>query len=1030
MSIRVALEELDGAHADSLPAYCNVLVRIAERPYRVNDERGGRWHVAVEGLSGGARAFVAVHEDPKKARLGLPYTATEPDLLQLFAERQLRDLIVHGETALLQAVPRIGEAGLWLNVPAIFVLRPFLRFGRNTIDYETKCARKMYLSQAKGVRRPRQPGDFHPGTVSGHVADDLLAAAIRASLPSADEDALVGAVTSDSIRQLVCLALQDKQLSVAALNRSKKALHTLRSSPSVRSLLAADVWGSESGDLNNGVLVAPDLLGARHVVEMKFIGPNSPAFDPARFDRQLRDYLAWAMVEYGAEAVAKSWRGALLHLHPAVNESDRVQFVTPAASLIARRVLNRHRLLGFARAGWLPAPTAGECEYCEFSRVDHAPTSQAAPCMFHCQCERGWDCWSDDPERRCPLLDRCDQFGLQMDFRLIDDFNRLRQVIRDEEEERAAIAELVETLSGGPAAESSGLVLSGFRVTEQSNGEVRLEIPERMRGLDFASRNGAFDLMIGGAVVAVLLFRKRKDNVMSFRVLGRRRIATDQLVSLRFSSEQPEPLREQLEILESAQRRGDSPITLRAAPRKEPLIVNRRQSIEEVDPTARLVLVDATERLAERDCLRRFIAGASGRVLVIAPGAVDLELPELADLTEVAVAEAFTRGSGNAFQRIEAIVHDVAAKKAVLVSREHVFDDSFDAMMSLGFEEVICLGAATASMSLVKRCQELRKRLILIGQAAAPGPRMDSPVARASLLARNTLALLLEAAEHVVLSDLKSLDVLVVRPNRACATAHAVLGFAEPVTCAPLHMHVLSSTDAIRQEVEVRATIFIPVSEDVHQRREIELEVEDERLSRMGLDLVFRGVSARALERLNMQEVEQLDTTVLGYRARLRKLEMQTFSSGSKQEHQLTVILGGSRFPFMQEHLYRSQAEAEAVISFARQFPQRMFHVTSPFVSQCVLIASLACETNVGNVRVYTPATLGRKKPGSERSLLVSLVVGAGSPGYPLVATGRHMLNLLTGEYDEFHLFCSDQAVEHHPVVRRLSQDSSSVVRY
>jgi hypothetical protein len=223
----------------------------------------------------------------------------------------------------------------------------------------------------------------------------------------------------------------------------------------------------------------------------------------------------------------------------------------------------------------------------------------------------------------------------------------------------------------------------------------------------------------------------------------------------------------------------------------------------------------------------------------------------------------------------------------------------------------------------------------------------------------------------------------------------------------------------------VRATVFVPVSEDVHQRRDIELAVEDERLSRMGLDVLLRGISARSLERLSMQDVDQLDTTVLGYRARLRKLDMQTFSSPSHEEHRVTVLLPASRFPFVQEHLYRSRAEAESIVAFARQHPQRVFHVTSPFVSQCVLIASLISEANVGNVRVYTGGALGSKKPGKERSLLISFVVGAGSPGYPLVATGRYLQNMLIGEYDEFHVFCSEDAIEHHPVMRRLAASST-----
>ncbi|KFE70256.1 hypothetical protein [Hyalangium minutum] len=1042
-TLRRSLEELHRSSRQDLPSLCNVLVQINDTPVWVS-QQGGRWQLRVRSLSNTVNAFIAVHKAPGETGLDLKYTKTSASLLAMFDEVPLRRLLSPGEIALVQAEPRHSSDGeLFLNVQAILLLRPFQTFGRIQVDYESRCARKSYLSVTKGVGT-KPPDTLHMGSVGGMVAHEVFSRLAQQENRRADtpEEIFAHALGSETVGSLVFLGLKSPEDMKAALRPGLDVQEVITRSEALRRFLASDQWAPESDVLNNGIVVAPDLLGRKHVAELKYIRPGSDYDDADKQRGQIEAYLAWAMVEYGLPEVCSEWKGLLVQLHPQVDEAQRVRTLQAQPELIGGRLLKRHRLLALTNGAWLPAPNPDECNQCEFSdKALRGEEQQAAPaCTFHCQMERGWECYTPPPGRACPLIDKCDQYNRFVAFERLDQFNRLRADLLDEEEERAAISQIIEALTGREGGEATGLVLGGLKVLEHKPSTLKVELPPRLQVLDFAHRDEVFELLCEGRAAGLVRMHKRRGRdqmTLSEIHSSMRPLATGTLVALRAVPEWRVSPRDQLRYLDLVQRHDEPPMSLRSGARRDRLpACTELASIEQLSPEAQLVLIDAPGRSALRTAAQKVLdwmrSSGTGRILVV--DAIEGLQPaqEFADLSDLSLSEAFHADTLPVAERLRALVDGIQGKRVWCVPREQLTGIRLSTLVeSLGrFSDVIIIGAETFPLLAIHRCLALGKRVTLVGQASASGPRAESLQARQSELYQNTLRLLLEAGPSIFPAQVEQVEIVRLPAVHGCAGSDRIFKFKgiqrvsrlEPHPCAAPEEGPEASTQA-RVQGEIELTRFVPLSLHQVQKRHVIVEVlPSERNSVRHLKELLKGITARSIERMNIMAKGHLDTALLGERVRIVDIQQSTVSASPGTEHRVTLRVPHDRFPFIQERLFTSRTEVEELLAFAKQRPQEQFHVTSPFFAQCLLISQLAMEKEIPNVIVVPLEHLGWKRPGGDRNLLVSTVVTRSNPGYPYPMNdlGR-LIELFTGDYAEVHLFSSKEALTHHPVLLRLT---------
>lgn len=1042
-TLRRSLEELHRSSQQDMPPLCNVLVQIDGSPVRVS-QQGGRWQLRVKSLSAAVRAFIAVHDAPRETGLGLGYTKTSPSLLTMFSEMPLQRLFSPGELALVQAEPRHASNGdLFLNVQTILLLRPFQTFGRTQVDFESRCGRKSYLTTAKGVST-RPAGTLHAGNAGGQVAHDVFShlAQDGARQGAPPESILAEALGVETVGSLVFLGLKSLEDMKAALRPGLEVQEVIARSNELRQFLQSDQWAPESDVLNNGVVVAPDLLGRKHVAELKYIKPGSEYADPDKQRTQIEAYLAWAMVEYGLPQVCSEWKGLLVQLHPQIDEAKRIQTMQAQPELIGERLLNRHRLLALTHGAWLPAPSPDECNRCEFSdKAMRGEEQQAAPaCTFHCQMERGWECYLPPPGRACPLIDKCDQYNRFVEFERVDQFNRLRADLLDEEEERAAIAQIIEVLTGRDGGEATGFVLGGLKVLEHKQGTLKVEFPQRLRMLHFAHRDEVFEVLCEGRPVGLVRMHKRKGpelmTLSEVHSLGRT-LAIGTLIALRAVPEWRLGPRDQLRYLDLVQRRNEPPMSLRSGIRHDRLpTCTELLSLEQISPGAHLVLIDVPGRsglrAAAQKVLDRMRSSGTGRILVV--DAIEELTPanEFADLSDMSLAEEFNAGKQGVTERLRTLVQDILGKRIWCVPREQLFGVRLNMLVESleRFSDILVIGAETFPLLAINRCLALGKRVTLVGQAAAAGPRAESRQARQSELYQNTLRLLLEAGASIFPGEVERVEIVRLPATHGCAGSDRVFKFKGIHHVSRLETHLCARSEAMsgsghstKVEGEIELTRFVPRSPNQVQTRHITVEVlPSERGSVRHLKELLKGITARSIERMNIMTKGYLDTALLGERVRIVDIQQITVSTTPDAEHRVTLRVPHDRFPFIQERLFTSPSEAEALITFAQQHPQGQFHVTSPFFAQCLLVSRLAAERGLNNVTVIPLDHLGWKRSSGERSLLVSTVVTQANPGYPYPMNDMgHLVELFTGAYMEVHLFSTEEALAHHPVLHRLT---------
>lgn len=998
-----------------LPDLVNVYVTVEDSPLEKSDF-GGRWHVRVSGLDRTGEAKLAVHRQPTLAAVSLPYTTTSPELLELFDNEPFRRLFQSGESALVQAVPRRGsDLILYLNVQAVLLLRPFQAFGRRQIDFSSGCARKSYLAVAKAARGIRLRGDLNWGSVGGFVAEDVfLYLSQFGDRPAgvAPDHLLSNALTPLTIAVLVMLHFAKGPTEVqSALGKGRDTLRSVAASPALQAILRSGPWEHGSDALNNGVTVAPDLLGPKQkqVADLKHHAPGTANVDAPI--EQVESYLAWAMVEFGVEEVLAQWVGQVVNLHSGVDSSRQVIAVAPDLTMLGRRIRNRHRLLALSSGAWLPVSLFDECHRCMFARPPEAEPDLPPACEFYCQTERHWSCVSADG-RPCKLLDLCDQHDRFFAHDRLDQFNRLRQLLLDEEEEQAAVEGLVAGL-GAPM-----LSLEEFVVRDVSPGHVRLTIPYALRKFVLGCRGEPFVVTLAGRPREVVRMRRQRDDEIVLTSANRLpSLPLGATVALRHDVAAHFPVRDQLAQLDQLQRRGEEPIALRSGTRTVPLRVHEHTALPPSSLSARLVLVDAPGMSGVREAARKLLqSGLPGRrVLLICAG--PLQSGELGisavEVSPLSLSELFTAEVGDTKTRLTNITRRLQVAMIWEASAEDLVGGLLDPLAGEPtFDDVVVLNAEALHLLALLRCLKLaRGRVLFVGQALAAGPRAESAAARQSLLFQNPLRLLLEAAEAVLPDDVTEVEVIRLPVPRAAGDAKRLGLLGRVAQQVPIVWHE-SPTPSVSNrggELQVVGTVARTPGQARVTRARLRL-LDRSSVSLRQLRLVLRRLQARAIE--SLRTPPHVDTTVLGYRAKVE--EVQTSLIGS--EHEITVVFSLADSPWVQEYGLTNILEAEALVQFARDQNTPCVAV-SPFQAQCRLIAALGAD--LPHLRVYSPETLGVRPISGPMILLLSTVAGGAEPDfpYPLNDPGK-LAPLLVGPYACIHLFAAAGVAEHHPLFR------------
>lgn len=596
----------------------------------------------------------------------------------------------------------------------------------------------------------------------------------------------------------------------------------------------------------------------------------------------------------------------------------------------------------------------------------------------------------------------------------LDQFNRLRQLLLDEEEEQAAVEGLVAGL-GVPM-----LSLDGFVVRDVSPGCVRLTIPTSLQKFVLGGRGEPFVVTVAGRAREVVRMRRQSDDVVVLTCGNRLpSLSIGATVALRHDVAGHFPVRDQLAQLDQLQRRGEEPIALRSGTRTVPLQVHEHTALPPSSLSARLVLIDAPGLSGVREAARKLLqSGLPGRrVLLICAG--PLHSGELGisavEVSPLSLSDFFTAEVGDTKTRLTKITRRLEGEPIWEAFAQDLVGGLLDPLAAGPvFDDVVVLNAEALHLLALLRCLKLaRGRVLLVGQALAAGPRAESAAARQSLLFQNPLRLLLEAAEAVLPDDVTDVEVIRLPVPRAAGDAGRLGLFGRVAQEVPIVWHECPVPAVSNRggELQLVGTAARTPGQARVTRARLRL-LDRSSVSLRQLRLVLRRLPARAIE--SLRPPPHVDTTVLGYRAQVE--EVQTSLIGT--DHEITVVVGLGNSPWVQEHGLTNPLEAEALVQFARDQDTPCVAV-SPFRAQCRLIASLGA--NLPHLRVYAPETLGVRPVSDPITLLLSTVAGRADPDFPYPLNDPGMLApLLVGPYARIHLFAAAGVAEHHPLFRGI----------
>jgi hypothetical protein len=1025
--IDTTLAELGALLPNNFPALCNITARIAGPPNRANN--GARWEVDLETPSGTPPIRVAVHINAPNGAYG--YTATDPNLLRIFEEPRLRALIARNEIVTVQAVPRWSETTkvLYLNVEAIFLVRPWRNFGRREIDYSANCSRKHYLAVTKGARAESEaPRLLTMHGLAGEVAHDIIETAahdLNAAL-AGDDEFIRKSLSPALLLRLVVLGLSDPTALASALARGTDALKTLRQSAALTSLLkSGGPWYSESDQFDRGVTMAPDLIGDRIVLELKRITPNSFETQREKFKRQIESYLAWAMVRFGIDPVVANWRASLVNLHPDMPDETRMETVTARRDMIGGRIYRRHRLIALLDGNWLPAPTPTECSFCEFHNASADEPDLPPICQYHCQAERGWECQSIDGKgTECPLYELCDCHSVYESYERPDHFNRLRRDLLIEEED----SELAVALT-----EEGARVLGQFSVIKIEDGIIRLAPDPAMAVLDGVVPGVIYTLRSEQQVYAVR-FRRLRDGQWCFS-LERRTLAplvgtTVELVS---RGQNVFPMRAQLAELDRTQRSGAGQFSKQSGGiHSSTLKIKKYDRIALVPPEARCLVVDSPEPLLQREALREFFAlPSSGRQLVLTGPSSDSNfLPSDAiQLDDFSVTEKVARTAGSINGALHSISGEYAVVKKLVVPWDMLFDGLFDVFLHTGqFTDVVILDAHAFPMFGLRRCFELASnRVVLVGSQLAAGPWAETSNARASLPFQNPVRLLIETQGQFLPKEIDFLAIVHIQA-RAARSLGKMIGGSRLDDTVPVEVKTVEGRADVSGTIELISEIETIFPQQNRLRLKITLDPRYP-LALRETRQRLRHVSSAAIEQFRPRGDGQptpgqgsLDQSLIGVPVRL-VAPVESLPGFQLPRHEVRFLWPRSSLPLTLSEGLINQSEAVVAVDIAASTPERRFIITSPFVAQCRAIAKVVANRRLDNIRVTLPEKLGHRRIQPAPHLIVSLAAtdAATAATWPLNDLGQ-LAPLLIGDWSGITILCAPALFQHHPVIRHLAR--------
>ncbi len=176
---------------------------------------------------------------------------------------------------------------------------------------------------------------------------------------------------------------------------------------------------------------------------------------------------------------------------------------------------------------------------------------------------------------------------------------------------------------------------------------------------------------------------------------------------------------------------------------------------------------------------------------------------------------------------------------------------------------------------------------------------------------------------------------------------------------------------------------------------------------------LMKSLNPRALERLSPDIKGKLDSSILGFTARVVERTVEN----SDEPHTVNLKIPIAEFRYIEEFHLTSQAEVDAIFNRKSETNEDCV-ACSPFMGQCVALANKAAETGT-LIPVFTPATLVTKQFSSPPVLFVSLVAGQGRFPHPL-DDSRSILPILAGGWKRIEFFCSPHVAKNHPLLRIL----------
>jgi hypothetical protein len=419
------------------------------------------------------------------------------------------------------------------------------------------------------------------------------------------------AISSETALKLVAVGAANLSVAVTGLTRGLDALECLARSPALIDLLEKrGPWLAETDALDCGVTLTPDLIGNQVVLELKRQSPESALMRADSIKAQARGYLAWAMVTHGIDQIAANWRAAIVNLHHRVPEAERIVTIQAERSEIAKRVLNRHRLIALSDGSWLPQPLESECTHCEFHKTDPDEPGMPPACQFHCQTERGWDCADLERGIVCPLYDRCEEHRRYHKFTVVDLFNRLREDLMAEDEEGELAAKAI--------ADDSARHWGPFRVSGLDRGQIRLSPSDDLRLVQGAVPGHVFEIRAEGITLARARYRCLRDGDWQFQSNNRSGLLKlEQDVWLVATGVSAYPARDQLTELEKVQRAGEAPGVLQHESEKRKSVRVLDCALESIPTDVDAIVVDARTGYSQVKALEAVLPSTTARALIL-----------------------------------------------------------------------------------------------------------------------------------------------------------------------------------------------------------------------------------------------------------------------------------------------------------------------------------------------------------------------------------------------------------------------------